>query len=161
MKDIDITEKASIDQPRWLTILRIALGLILFWKGITFIRDSSDLQLMLHRMAIGVVDKNSEWMAFLISYINLLGGLFIVAGLFTRTSCLVQIPILFGAVFFVNTKHGLNQSTSELILSAVVLILLILFAIKGSSVLSADEYFRSYYKAGSEEGHTKKFFKQP
>ena len=112
-------------------------------------------------MAIGVVDKNSEWMAFLISYINLLGGLFIVAGLFTRTSCLVQIPILFGAVFFVNTKHGLNQSTSELILSAVVLILLILFAIKGSSVLSADEYFRSYYKAGSEEGHTKKFFKQP
>jgi putative oxidoreductase len=161
MKDIDITEKTSIDQPRWLTILRIALGLILFWKGITFIRDSSDLQLMLHRMAIGVVDKNSEWMAFLISYINLLGGLFIVAGLFTRTSCLVQIPILFGAVFFVNTKHGLNQSTSELILSAVVLILLILFAIKGSSVLSADEYFRSYYKAGSEEGHTKKFFKQP
>jgi len=161
MKDIDITEKTSIDQPRWLTILRIALGLILFWKGITFIRDSSDLQLMLHRMAIGVVDKNSEWMAFLISYINLLGGLFIVAGLFTRTSCLVQIPILFGAVFFVNTKHGLNQSTSELILSAVVLILLILFAIKGSGVLSADEYFRSYYKAGSEEGHTKKFFKQP
>jgi len=161
MKDVDITEKTSIDQPRWLTILRIALGLILFWKGITFIRDSSDLQLMLHRMAIGVVDKNSEWMAFLISYINLLGGLFIVAGLFTRTSCLVQIPILFGAVFFVNTKHGLNQSTSELILSAVVLILLILFAIKGSGVLSADEYFRSYYKAGSEEGHTKKFFKQP
>ncbi len=161
MKDIDITEKTSIDQPRWLTILRIALGLILFLKGITFIRDSSDLQLMLHRMAIGVVDKNTEWMAFLISYINLLGGLFIVAGLFTRTSCLVQIPILFGAVFFVNTKHGLNQSTSELVLSAVVLILLILFAIKGSGVLSADEYFRSYYKAGSEEGHTKKFFKQP
>lgn len=161
MKDIDITEKASIDQPRWLTILRIALGLILFWKGITFIRDSSDLQLMLHRMAIGVVDKNTEWMAFLISYINLLGGLFIIAGLFTKTSCLVQIPILFGAVFFVNTKDGLNQSTSELILSAVVLILLILFAVKGSGVLSADEYFRSYYKAGSEEGHTKKFFKQP
>ena len=161
MKDIDITEKASIDQPRWLTILRIAPGLILFWKGITFIRDSSDLQLMLHRMAIGVVDKNTEWMAFLISYINLLGGLFIIAGLFTKTSCLVQIPILFGAVFFVNTKDGLNQSTSELILSAVVLILLILFAVKGSGVLSADEYFRSYYKAGSEEGHTKKFFKQP
>lgn len=161
MENIDITEKTSIDQPRWLTIVRIALGLILFWRGITFIRDSSDLQLMLHRMAIGVVDKNTEWMAFLISYINLLGGLFIVAGLFTKTSCLVQIPILIGAVFFVNTKDGLNQSTSELILSAVVLLLLILFAIKGSGVLSADEYFRSYYKAGSEEGHTKKFFKQP
>ena len=159
MGDIDITEKTSVSQPRWLTIIRIALGLILFWRGISFIRDSSDLQLMLQRMQIGVVDKNTGWIAFLITYINLLGGLFITVGLFTKTSCIVQIPILFGAVFFVNTKHGLNQSTSELILSAVVLLLLILFAIKGSGVLSADEYFRSYYKAGPEDGNTKKFFK--
>jgi putative oxidoreductase len=159
MEDADITEKTSVNQPRWLTIIRIALGFILFWKGISFIRDSSDLQLMLQRMAIGAVDKNSQWIAFLITYINLLGGLFIIVGLFTKTSCIVQIPILIGAVFFVNTREGLNQSTSELILSAIVLVLLILFAIKGSGVLSADEYFRSYYKAGSEEDNTKKFFK--
>ena len=159
MADTNITENTSVSQPRWLTIIRIALGFILFWKGITFIRDSSDLQEMLKRMSIGVVDKNTEWIAFLITYINLLGGLFITVGLFTKTSCLVQIPILIGAVFFVNTKHGLNQSSSELVLSAIVLILLILFAIKGSGVLSADEYFRSYYKAGSEDGNTKKFFK--
>ncbi len=155
----NITEKTSTSQPRWLTIIRIALGFILFWKGITFIRDTSDLQLMLQRMSIGVVDKNSEWIAFLITYINLLGGLFITVGLFTKTSSIVQIPILIGAVFFVNSKHGLNQSSSELILSVIVLLLLILFAIKGSGVLSADEYFHSYYKAGSEEGNTKKFFK--
>jgi uncharacterized membrane protein YphA (DoxX/SURF4 family) len=159
MEDIHITEKTNLSQPRWLTIIRIALGLILFWRGISFIRDSSDLQLMLQRMSIGVVDKNTQWIAFLITYINLLGGLFITVGLFTKTSCIVQIPILIGAVFFVNTKHGLNQSTSELILSAIVLLLLILFAIKGSGVLSADEYFRSYYKAGPEDGNTKKFFK--
>ncbi len=161
MKDIDITEKASLSQPRWLTLVRIALGLILFWKGITFIHDSSDLNLMLKQMSIGAIHKNSEWIAFLITYINLLGGLFIIVGLFTKTSCIIQIPILIGAVFFINTKDGLNQSTSELVLSAIVLILLIFFAIKGSGVLSADEYFRSYYKAGSEEGNTKKFFKQP
>ena len=159
MSEADITEKTSTSQPRWLTIVRIALGFILFWKGINFIRDSSDLQLMLQRMSIGVIDKNSEWIAFLITYINLLGGLFIVVGLFTKTSCIIQIPILVGAVFFVNTKHGLNQSNAELILSVIVLLLLILFSIKGSGVLSADEYFRSYYKAGSEEGNTKKFFK--
>ena len=159
MSEADITEKTSTSQPRWLTIVRIALGFILFWKGINFIRDSSNLQEMLQRMAIGVIDKNSEWIAFLITYLNLLGGLFIAVGLFTKTSCVVQIPILVGAVFFVNNKHGLNQSNSELILSVIVLILLILFSIKGSGVLSADEYFRSYYKAGSEEGNTKKFFK--
>ncbi|MEP6950649.1 MAG: DoxX family protein [Ginsengibacter sp.] len=159
MSEAEITEKTNTSQPRWLTIVRIALGFILFWKGINFIRDSSDLQLMLQRMSIGVIDKNSEWIAFLITYINLLGGLFIAVGLFTKTSCIVQVPILVGAVFFVNTKHALNQSNAELILSVIVLILLILFAIKGSGVLSADEYFRSYYKAGSEDGNTKKFFK--
>lgn len=159
MEETHITEKTSAGQPRWLTLVRIVLGFILFWKGISFIRDSSDLQLMLQRMSIGAIDKNSEWIAFLITYVNLLGGLFILVGLFTKTSCLVQIPILIGAVFFVNTKDGLNQSTSELVLSAVVLILLVLFAVKGSGVLSADEYFRSYYKAGSEDGNTKKFFK--
>jgi putative oxidoreductase len=159
MEETHITEKTSASQPRWLTLVRIVLGFILFWKGISFIRDSSDLQLMLQRMSIGAIHENSEWIAFLITYLNLLGGLFILVGLFTKTSCIVQIPILIGAVFFVNTKDGLNQSTSELVLSAIVLVLLIVFAIKGSGVLSADEYFRSYYKAGSEEGHTKKFFK--
>ena len=159
MKEADITEETSTTQPRWLTIVRIALGLILFWKGISFIRESSDLQLMLQRMSIGVVDKNTQWIAFLIAYINLLGGLFIVAGLFTKSSCIIQIPILIGAVFFVNTRNGLNQSPSELILSAIVLILLILFSVKGSGVISADEYFRSYYKAGAEDGSMKKIFK--
>ena len=159
MKEADITEKTSTSQPRWLTIVRIALGFILFWKGISFIRDSSDLESMLHRMSMSVIDKNYEWIAFLITYLNLLGGLFIAVGLFTKTSCIIQIPILIGAVFFVNSRHGLNQSNSELILSVIVLILLVLFAVKGSGVISADEYFRSYYKAGSEEGNTKKFFK--
>jgi len=159
LKEANITEKTSATQPRWLTIIRIALGLILFWKAITFIRDSSNLQLLLQRMSIGVVDQNSQVIAFIITYVTLLGGLFIMVGLFTRTSSIIQIPILIGAVFFVNTKNGLNQSNSELILSAIVLLLLILFAIKGSGVLSADEYFRSYYKAGSQDGNTKKFFK--
>jgi putative oxidoreductase len=159
MKEADITEETSTTQPRWLTIVRIALGLILFWKGISFIRESSDLPLMLQRMSIGVVDKHTQWIAFLIAYINLLGGLFIVAGLFTKSSCIIQIPILIGAVFFVNTRNGLNQSPSELILSAIVLILLILFSVKGSGVISADEYFRSYYKAGAEDGSMKKIFK--
>ena len=99
MEDIDITEKTSVNQPRWLTLIRIALGLILFWRGISFIRDSSDLQLMLQRMSIGVVDKNTEWIAFLITYINLLGGLFITVGLFTKPPALCKYLFL-SALFF-------------------------------------------------------------
>ena len=156
MKESDITEKTNTSQPYWLTGLRITLGLILFWKGITFMHDSSDLQLMLQRISIGAIDKNSEWIAFLITYVNLLGGLFIMVGLFTKTSSIIQIPILIGAVFFVNTSNGLNESTSELVLSAILLILLILFSVIGSGGLSADEYFRSYYKTGLEDSKSKK-----
>lgn len=152
-----IKKNASDNQPKWLVIFRIALGLILFWKGISFLRDSSHLNAMMQSTGIGLFDNNAQTFSFIITYINLLGGLFIAVGLFTRWSALVQIPILIGAVVFVNSKAGMNFSNYELILSVIVLILLIIFVIKGSGVISADEYFRNYYKAGYESGHTKKF----
>ena len=149
-------EKNESAQPKWLSILRIALGLVLFWKGISFIYDSSNLQALVKGTGINMLDKNAEVVAFLITYINLLGGLLIAAGLFTRWASILQIPILIGAVIFSSTNKGMDVNNFEIVLSAIVLILLIVFAIKGSGDISADEYFRNYYKAGYESGHTKK-----
>jgi len=148
-------EKNESAQPKWLSILRIALGLVLFWKGISFIYDSSNLQALVKGTGINMLDKNAEVVAFLITYINLLGGLLIAAGLFTRWASIIQIPILIGAVFLVNIREGIDADNIELVLSGIVLVLLIVFAIKGSGAISADEYFRNYYKAGYESGHTK------
>ncbi|HMJ46387.1 MAG TPA: DoxX family protein [Ferruginibacter sp.] len=145
-------------QPKWLTIPRIALGLVLMWKGISFIHDSSQLEEMVSRTGINMFNNNARIIAFIITYINLLGGLFIATGLFTRWSSVLQIPIIIGAIIFVNSKAGMSFSNYELILSIIVLVFLIVFIIKGSGVLSADEFFRSYFKAGTERGHTKKFF---
>jgi uncharacterized membrane protein YphA (DoxX/SURF4 family) len=153
MIESPVTEKTSLKQPAWLTVVRIILGLILFWKGIVFIRDTEFLKSLIENSGIGVFSKNSETLTFIVAYLTLLCGLFILCGLFTRTSSIVQIPILLIAVIFVNSKN-IGQSTFEFILSIVVLLLLILFAVKGSGTLSADEYFRTYYKAGSEEGNT-------
>lgn len=157
MATTNITEKTN-EQPRWLTILRIALGLILIYKGVSFIRDTAILKSMIQQTGVEAFSRNSDILVFVITFFNLLGGLFIAVGLFTRTSSIVQIPILITAAFFVNIK-AIGDGTFELILSIVVLLLLVLFAIKGSGVLSADEYFRSYYKAGQEDGNTKRFFK--
>ncbi|HEY4155651.1 MAG TPA: DoxX family protein [Puia sp.] len=157
MSETNITEKTN-DQPRWLTIFRVALGIILLLKGISFIRDTATLKSMIQQTGLETFARHSDIWAFLVAFINLLGGLFIACGLFTRTSSIVQIPILIIATFFVNIRPAAGSSL-ELILSIVVLGLLILFAIKGSGALSADEYFRSYYKAGDEEGNTRKFFK--
>jgi len=159
MKESIVTEKTSLSQPAWLTIFRIALGLILFWKAIIFIRDTTLLQSMIQNTGIGFFSKNSEVLAFIVAYLSILCGLFILSGLFTRTSCIVQIPILIIAIFFVNSKK-IGESSFELILSVIVLFLLVLFAIKGSGTLSADEFFRTYYKAGQQDGNTSRFFKK-
>jgi len=100
-------------------------------------------------------DNNAETLAFIITYANLLGGFFIAVGLFTRWTCIIQIPILIGAVIFSYNRAGMSFSNTELVLSVITLILLIVFAIKGSGLLSADEYFRNYSKAAIEPGHTK------
>ena len=153
MIESPVTEKTSFKQPAWLTVVRVILGLILFWKGIVFIKDTEFLKSLIEKSRIGVFSSNADVLTFIVAYLTLLCGLFILCGLFTRTSSIVQIPILLIAIIFVNSKN-LGQSSSELILSIVVFLLLILFAIKGSGTLSADEFFRTYYKAGTEEGNT-------
>ncbi|MEO5649253.1 MAG: DoxX family protein [Ginsengibacter sp.] len=158
MHETNITEKTSLAQPVWVTFIRVLLGLVLIWKGIVFIRDTTLLDVLIERTGIGVFSQNSNVLSFIVSYLSLLCGLFIATGLWTRTSSIVQIPILVIAVLFVNISR-VDNSNFELILSIITLLLLVFFAIKGSGTLSADEFFRTYYKAGTEDGQTKRFFK--
>ncbi|HTN09070.1 DoxX family protein [Agriterribacter sp.] len=135
------TVKRSSRQPSMLTILRIALGLILFWKSINFIRDTAAAQTLIEHTGIGVFSGNAEILALIITYLGLLCGFFICIGLFTKIAAVVQIPILIVAVFFVNIQ-SIGENKFEFFLSVITLLLLIVFAIKGSGVFSADEYFR-------------------
>ncbi len=145
-------------KPKWLTLLRVALGIILLLKGILFFQDSSALTTMLQTPGIKMLNNNAEAFSFIITYLNLLGGVFIIVGLFTRWVSLLQIPLVIGAIIFVNSKAGMNFSNPELALSIVVLLLLFVFIVKGSGTISADEFFRSYTNAGHKSGFTKKFF---
>jgi putative oxidoreductase len=157
--DHKILKSSSDKQPVWLTLVRVILGFILFWKGIQFIQDMSRLESMLQNSGFHLLDKNTKVLTFIIPYISLLGGLFIASGLFTRWTALVQIPILAGAIVFANMQGGMTFSNNGLILSIVTFILLIVFVIKGSGNFSADEFFRTYYKAGTENGYTQNFFR--
>lgn len=159
MIETPVTEKTNLRQPAWLTVLRIALGIILFWKAISFIRDTTLLQSMIEQTGFGFFSNNAEALAFIVAYLTLLCGLFILSGLFTRTSSIVQIPIVIVAIFFVNSKN-IGESAFELVLSVIVLILLVVFAIKGSGAISADQFFRTYYKAGAEGRSPEQIFKK-
>ena len=130
MVKTNIIEKNGTNQLNWITLLRIVLGLIIFWKAVNFIRDTTAVKLLIERTGIGTFSQNSEVLAFLIPYLGMLCSSFITVGLFTRAACIIQIPVLVVAVFFVNIK-SINDNTFEFILSAITLLLLILFAIKG------------------------------
>jgi uncharacterized membrane protein YphA (DoxX/SURF4 family) len=154
-----ILKSNSDKQPVWLTLIRVILGFILFWKGIQFIQDTSRLESILQNSGFHLLDKNTRVLTFIIPYVNLLGGLFIASGLFTRWTAVIQIPILIGAIVFSNMQGGMSFNNNELILSIITFILLIVFVVKGSGNISADEFFKSYHKAGTENGYTQNFFR--
>jgi len=127
-------------QPQWLVIVRIVLGLCLLAKGITFIRNSTMLQEIFTNSSI---PHGLWWMAYFIPWAHLFGGFMIVIGLFTRLAVLLQIPILIGAVIFVNTRSGVYSGQSDLLFSILVLALLIFFLIEGSGSYSVDRQVKN------------------
>ncbi|MEP6513552.1 MAG: DoxX family membrane protein [Parafilimonas sp.] len=120
--------------PKWLSIIRIALGLFLFYKGIDFLIHMSELIGMMKSTSFGVFSYvlAGQYVVFA----HILGGILLALGLFTRFACLIQIPILLGAVIFVNTNKDLLRPYSALLVSILVLLLLFYFLIIGSGPLS-------------------------
>ena len=125
--------------PRWLVILRVALGLCLFFKGFTFIRNTVALQTVL---AESGMSNYVEWLPLVITWIHLLGGFLIIIGLLTRWAVLLQIPILLGAVFFINARGGVFAAESEFGFALVVLLLLIFFFFEGGGPISIDNFIK-------------------
>jgi uncharacterized membrane protein YphA (DoxX/SURF4 family) len=124
--------------PLWLEIVRIVLGVFLCYKGVQFAQESTLMTLM-----IGNIPFNSFLLLLLSHYIlfaHIMGGFLLAMGMLTRLAALIQIPILLGAIIFVNLSPGALNQFSELLLSIAVLLLLIYFAIAGSGQWSFDYY---------------------
>ena len=116
--------------PQWLDIVRILLGAFLCYKGIDFLMNMGTmLNLITNRMSFG--SFTTMLMSNYVSFAHILGGILLILGVLTRFACLVQIPVLVGAVFFVNTPLY-HRPNSEMLLSILVLLLLILFLVVGN-----------------------------
>lgn len=121
--------------PRWLDILRITLGIIILAKGISFVNDRDAVADLVRQTHFQL----SIWSAVhYVVFAHLVGGLFIIFGFQTRLAVIFQIPILIGAVFFVNITNGFNFLNSELWISLAVLVLLLVFLVVGSGKYSLD-----------------------
>lgn len=128
--------------PKWLDVLRILLGLIILWRGVVFITDTKALQEMISNSKVGQV---SFLLAHYVAFAHLVGGLLIAIGLVTRVAIIFQLPILIGAILFVNSRHGFfSADSTELWFSLIVLFLLVFFLVEGSGPWSLDEYLRRH-----------------
>ena len=130
---------SSTHHPKWLVFIRVALGIFLIIKGLTFMNDTVSLESMLTDTQLG---STIGWLPIIITWLHLLGGFFIIIGLFTRLSTLTLIPVLLVAVLFVNLPRGIFAPGSEFGFSLAVLILLVVFLIEGGGPLSLDNYFK-------------------
>ena len=140
---------SATHHPRWLVIVRIGLGLFLLAKGINFMHDSTLLDRLLYGGA-SMAENETHWLPLIITWANLLGGFLIMIGLWTRLICLLQVPILIGAILFINSQRGGFASESELGLAILSLVLVIFFLIEGSGRLSLDAYFEKNKASGSQ-----------
>jgi putative oxidoreductase len=128
--------------PKWLSAVRILLGLFLMWVGIVFVQNRDALTTIIKDQP--ALTALSFFLAHYIVFAHTVGGLFIAMGLLTRISALANIPVLLGAVFFVHSRTGLFNVYPILGLSILVLFLLIFFLIEGSGRISVDEYMRRH-----------------
>ncbi|HKQ62206.1 MAG TPA: DoxX family membrane protein [Candidatus Polarisedimenticolaceae bacterium] len=125
-------------------LVRIYLGIGLFFMGIEFLQDTSRLLDAMSATGergfrFGFV---STFMAHYIPIAHLGGGLLLAAGLLTRVSAAFQIPILIGAAFVVHRPGGLFGYSQEFKFAALVLFLLVLILIHGGGRLSVDHYLK-------------------
>lgn len=125
---------------RWFVVLRIGLGLSLIIKGIQFTKNAAVLEQLIQQTKM---PGNFPWLNTFVPWLHLLGGSLLLAGLFTRLSALVQIPVLVGAVFFVNAKKGIITGESDLLFSVIVLLLLFFFLLEGGGPYSLDNGLRT------------------
>ena len=128
---------AEEHHPKWIDLLRIILGIILFVKGVLFVTDQDIIISMLQGSRIEFI---SIIIAHYVILVHLVGGLTIAVGLLTRLSIAVQLPVLIGAIIFVDIPKAFASLNSDLTLAILVLCLLLFFFFYGPGPLSIDNY---------------------
>lgn len=137
--------------PKWLDIIRIVLGIFLCYKGFQFLNNMGVLlDVMSNRLSFNAFAVTM--LSHVIVFAHILGGFLLSLGLLTRFACLIQIPIVLGAVFFVNSTSNLLQPFSEIWQAIIVLILLVLFLVIGNGKWSF-EWFVQHDKVHKRVSH--------
>lgn len=133
----------DLHHPKWLDIVRIFLGIIIFSKGVIFISSTGIQQdWIFQNKTFGGLGLMAVVLIHVIAFAHVIGGLMILLGLLTRMVVVIQMPIVLCAILFVNITKGLSFLNTELWLSVLVFGLLVVFWIVGSGKFSADNWIK-------------------
>jgi uncharacterized membrane protein YphA (DoxX/SURF4 family) len=118
-----------------LDVVRIFLGVGLTVRGIIFVADPGAFY--------GFLDAADPAfapavLAHYVTLAHLVGGFLLALGFLTRLAAAVQVPVLAGALFFVHLGEPLAVAGQGIELSALVLLLLLVFTVIGAGRLSLD-----------------------
>jgi uncharacterized membrane protein YphA (DoxX/SURF4 family) len=137
------TQKPGNAAPftRRLVFLRMALGILLCINGYDFINNTTSMQglqvMLIQQQNLTLpIDK----LSLAVGWTQLIGGLFIVLGLFTRMACLVQLPVVTIILLIKFSTYTLSDVT--LLEIIIAFSGLTLFLEKGGGKLSLDRLFR-------------------
>ena len=133
----DIVDWINNNREVVIDLVRIYLGIGLFVRGILFASTPRGVEVLVDLSEFSFA---SAALAHYVTFAHLMGGLMLAAGLLTRLSSLIQIPILTGAVFLVHVQEGLLSADQSLEFSALVLFLLVVVFVFGGGPWSADRY---------------------
>lgn len=129
--------------PLWLDVIRVAIGVFLFVKGLIFTSNFQNL-------TENIQELGFVYMAVIAGHyiyiMHMAGGLLIALGAHTRVFCALNIPILMGAVIFNSTHFITMKQLMELEVAIIVLVGLVSVFIFGAGVLSLDEINRTNVK---------------
>lgn len=123
--------------PKWLDFFRILLGLTLIWKGLQVAANLHAFDTLIANAGFGMIFSVSL-LAHIIIVLHIIGGLLISLGSSTRLCCLLNLPVLLVAVFYINQQHDIFRPYAEIWLSTFVLVGLIVFLVEGDGVVSIE-----------------------
>lgn len=131
------------DKSLSIELLRVYLGVALFFKGIYFIGHMKDI--------FSVISNQFPYIDFFLAHYvvlaHIVGGVCILVGLFTRIAAIANVPVLLSAIFFVQNRSTGAQTRFELELVVMVFFLLLFFIWQGSGYFSADNYIKMSHES--------------
>lgn len=142
---INIRTWGNHHHPGWLDFFRIVLGIVLIWKGFSFMSTLSAFTALIHG-DIGATVTASV-LAHLVIVAHIIGGVLIALGTHTRLCCAFILPVPLLALMFSSLRLTIFTPYAGSTWPLLIFAALICFMIEGDGIWTIDRRGEQNVKA--------------